>query len=385
MPVRPLPPPSKPYLASDVDIPPPPPGPPPSAGVPAPAPVPAALLSRSLLPSIGVLSALTPPPRRLNVPPLRVDTSASAAARAPPAVSSTNFRGAPDVAFGVPKTPVNSRSLQSTDLHAAVVRNDIAAVRALLGLDGGDVVRPSSAATSSAAAATASSGTPQRGCGAKPAADAASTASAPAALPSCNGQVDVCEEHGWTPLIQAVALPHDSGVPIARILLANGADPAIYDKNGFSTMHWAAACGNAGCIATLHAAGADINVRARRPALRRPGAPLCRSIGETPLHRAARLGAVSCVEKLCELGADIFRPSAFYATALDVAGEFNSRVVPANRASVRKALTQRAPSLATLVLHHDDCLQHLTPHGECWKITVTFHASPAHNLTRSSP
>ena len=246
------------------------------------------------------------------------------------------------------------------------MRNDIAAVRVLLGLDGGASALQASAATSSAAAATASSCTPQRnGFGGKPAADAGAGAAAAApaeALPSCNGHVDVCEEHGWTPLIQAVALPHDSGVPIARVLLDKGADPAIFDKNGFSTMHWAAACGNVGCIATLHAAGADINVRARRPALRRPGAPLCRSIGETPLHRAARLGAVSCIRQLCELGADIFRPSAFHATALDVAGEYNGRVVPANRASVRKALTERAPSLTTLVLHHDDCLQHLTPH-----------------------
>lgn len=275
--------------------------------------------------------------------------------------------------------------MQRTDLHAAVLAMNIPAVKALLagrrpGVTGTRHTVSTSSSSSStpqrnfgagasggsgggAAAGSASASAPSSA--APPAAAGAAAAAAmpaPTPLPSCRGNVDVQEENGWTPLIQAVALGADSGVEVARVLLDHKAKVGICGKDGFSTMHWAAACGNVGCIELLVQRGGDVNCPSTFPVgPTARSAAARRSVGETPLHRAARLGAVSCVQKLLQLGANIDARSAFRETALDVAGEYNTRVNPDVRLLVRKVFLEYKPTLKTLVLHHDDCLQHLTP------------------------
>ena len=77
--------------------------------------------------------------------------------------------------------------------------------------------------------------------------------------------INVQEEHGYTPLMSGAALgTHVSEELIRKIgllLLKHGASVGSRDKDGFTPLHWAAAVDNATMCAVLIQAGAELNAR----------------------------------------------------------------------------------------------------------------------------
>ena len=102
----------------------------------------------------------------------------------------------------VPRTPANVRSMHRTELHAAVCSGNVSEATRLL--EGGHPVDPQ-------------------------------------------------EEHGFTPLMNACALERqpEPRKKLVALLLAHNADTCRSDKEGYSCLHWASACGAKDCIAAL--------------------------------------------------------------------------------------------------------------------------------------
>ena len=228
----------------------------------------------------------TPPPGATRPPALTVDISAIEMARQ-----------ASGIEEAVPCTPANTRSAVRTDLHRSVSAGDIEAATSALAAD--------------------------------------------ASL------VDVQEEHGWTPLHNAAALPDaEKRASLADLLLSHRADVSRTDNDGYTPLHWAAACGAAELVTRLLSAGAPITARS--------------NAGETPLHRASRLGRVDVALRLLAAGAPPGAVNQQRHTPLDVAGTIGARVDAKLRCKMRRAIFDAQPSLRTLLLHHPDCEAHLT-------------------------
>ena len=161
--------------------------------------------------------------------------------------------------------------------------------------------------------------------------------------------VDPQEEHGFTPLHNACALDKPAQrASLVTLLIAHAADPCRADNEGYSCLHWAAACGAANVIQPLLDAGAR---------------PSQRSIaGETALHRAARLSRTDCVKALASAGGIelLTWPNNAFHSPLDVAGKVGVRVNRVGRTATRRAMLDAHPAARTLVLHHEDCQLHLT-------------------------
>jgi hypothetical protein len=85
--------------------------------------------------------------------------------------------------------------------------------------------------------------------------------------------------------------------------------------------------------------------------------------GETPLHRASRLGYPDCVASLVAGGADSSLPNYVFETPFEVAGVWGSKVKMKQRIDVRKVLYEQRPQTRTLILHHPDFLNHITREG----------------------
>ena len=200
----------------------------------------------------------------------------------------------------VPRTPANVRSTHRTELHAAVCAANVVECKRLLEEE--------------------------------------------------RHATDPQEEHGFTPLHNAAALPEKNAprLELISLLLAHGADANRADNEGYTCLHWAAACGAANIISTLIEAGATPSQRSHT--------------GETALHRAARLGRIDCVRQLAAAcGPECATwPNHNYHSPLDVAGKAGKMVHRLNRVAVRRALLEAHPTCRTLLLHHPDCSLHIT-------------------------
>ena len=93
-----------------------------------------------------------------------------------------------------------------------------------------------------------------------------------------------------------------------RVLLEHGANATVADEDGYTALHWAAACDNEVAVAVLvKEAHVDINSRCSDKFGK-----------ETALHRGARMGNVDAVQALLEHGVSsqairqsrvVYRPS----------------------------------------------------------------------------
>ena len=175
----------------------------------------------------------------------------------------------------VPKTPANMRSLQRTEMHATVCAGDLAGTMALL---------------------------------------------------SAGHRVNAQEEHGFTPLHNAAALPNaEARAGLVAALLAHGADVRRRDNEGYSPLHWAAACGHDDVVKLLLSAGAKVGDASET--------------GETALHRASRFARTECIRALLADGACPVRAiNRQHESALDVAGKAEKRLNRAARVAVRTLL-----------------------------------------------
>ena len=162
---------------------------------------------------------------------------------------------------------------------------------------------------------------------------------------------NTADEQGFTLLMEAVALEKlEDSATTMRVLLKYGANASAADEDGYTALHWAAACDNEVAVSILVGeAHVDINSRCS-----------ARFGTETPLHRGARMGNVDAVQALLEHGADLGARSASNQTADEIAGDYDGRLTLKHRAAIRECLFTFQPRLRTLVLQHPDCLLHVT-------------------------
>lgn len=207
-------------------------------------------------------------------------------------------------------TPLSVRSCKSTELHLAVARGDV------------------TTATRLVAQSRRVSGT------------------------DMEALVNAANEHGFTALHSASAFENeDAACALIQLLLNARANPHAVDREGFGPMHWAAFVGGTDRLRLLQEGGADVNL---------PSAKL----GDTPLHRACRAGHAATIAALVAAGADTRMQNRAMLAPYDVAGASDESLLRADvRSRAVRALTDADSSLRTLVLHHDDCLRHVTREG----------------------
>jgi acetoin utilization deacetylase AcuC-like enzyme/ankyrin repeat protein len=161
--------------------------------------------------------------------------------------------------------------------------------------------------------------------------------------------INVQEEHGYTPLMSASALsttvPSEVILQIGKLLIDHGASITARDKEGFTSLHWAAAVDNATMTDLLLTSGADKDAVSKT--------------GDTPLHRASMMGRINCVKSLLVGGASCHLRNDQGHTALAAAGSYCGKDTPLNRNRVREAFFTSAPHVRTLVLHHPLCKGHM--------------------------
>src|SRR6185369_6433529 len=134
-------------------------------------------------------------------------------------------------------------------------------------------------------------------------------ASLPRAAPSDFTRGATEPVSGETALMTAA---RSGSVDVVRALLEAGADPnAREGYRGQTAIMWAAAEQHAAVITVLAAHGSDVNARSfvwqlpTRPQKAPDPVPLYNKGGLTPLHYAARQGAVAAALALVSAGADL--------------------------------------------------------------------------------
>lgn len=147
---------------------------------------------------------------------------------------------------------------------------------------------------------------------------------------------------------------------ICRILIDNGADVTCRDKAGNTPVHWAARAGHSGMLNMFLSMSCPLDAQ--------------NDEGETALHWAMRAGTRStgAVETLVEYGAivNVFNLKA--RRPLDVAAEGfegdNVKALKRERRSTRWNLMRCSSQCRTLVLHHQECLDHLAKSDHDWEV-----------------
>ena len=155
---------------------------------------------------------------------------------------------------------------------------------------------------------------------------------------------------GFTPLMHLVCSLEscEHVVEGCRLLIENGADLNAQDVDGFSVCHWAAASGHLAVLEFI------LDCKGVAPCL-------TSAEGDTPLHRACRLGRsehVRCL--LMRVPESRNKVNAEMQTPLQVAGMWLGRLSPESRHRVRGVFAETCADCSrTIVFTHDDCLAHI--------------------------
>lgn len=161
---------------------------------------------------------------------------------------------------------------------------------------------------------------------------------------------------GLTILTEAVGLDpakvgEDKIIEFVKVLMSYGASAACADSKRNTPLHTAASRGfdtlgrlllNNGCPAN------GINLD-----------------GETAYHVASKYGHVKFAELLAEFGANCHLRNSEARTALDVAA--TAEDPKAKREVIRRAMLKAEPRLRTLVLYHEECLDHCPRRPSDWE------------------
>jgi ankyrin repeat protein len=132
-----------------------------------------------------------------------------------------------------------------------------------------------------------------------------------------NGQVDIVNDQGVTPLMRAAEHGH---APMAKLLLDAGAQINRPDVLGKTALIWAAEGGDGDVIDLLIKSGARLEQSTKE--------------GITPMMAAARTGQVDAVQHLITAGAQVDRSDYSGRDALGWAQEsHNSRIIQLLRAA----------------------------------------------------
>ena len=146
-------------------------------------------------------------------------------------------------------------------------------------------------------------------------------------------------------------LLQDDVLKLCSILISAGASTAITDSNGSTCLHKAAAHGYEKVGRMLIHNGCLIN-----------------SIdddGNAAIHVAAEAGHGNFLEMLIKLGANCHLRNALALTALDIAG--STLLTEEYRDDLRSVILSCEPRLRTLILYHDDCLEHSARRSTDWE------------------
>jgi len=147
---------------------------------------------------------------------------------------------------------------------------------------------------------------------------------------------------------------------ICRVLIESGADITTRDKEGNTPVHWAARAGHSGMLNMFLSKSCPLDAQ--------------NDEGETALHWAMRAGmrSTGAVKTLVENGAivNVFNLKA--RRPLDVAAEGfeedSIKALAGERRSTRWNLMRCSSQCRTLVLHHQECLDHLAKSDHDWEV-----------------
>jgi len=138
-----------------------------------------------------------------------------------------------------------------------------------------------------------------------------------------------------------------TSAPLSLLQRVIGTLNTSYCSAGFTALHWCAALGSVPACSIALQHGSDCNLRSRPE-------------NETALHRASRLSQLEVVLFLLDNGGDATRRNRRGELPLDVV----AGMTPSQSASaIRKAFLTKCKDLCTLVLSHDDCMDHRTTRG----------------------
>lgn len=155
-------------------------------------------------------------------------------------------------------------------------------------------------------------------------------------------------------IVEASNLNADEGlvVNICTLLVDHGASLAAVDGDGNSCLHIAAFRNFS---------------RLGRFAITR-GSPMTifNTKGDAPLHIASRNGHKDFLKMLSELGMNFHLRNALSQAAIDIVGA-NHSTNTAMRRDLRKFLYSIEPRLRTLILYHNDCLEHVPRRPSDWE------------------
>eukprot|EP01038_Epipyxis_sp_PR26KG_P004993 gene4993-6978_t len=162
---------------------------------------------------------------------------------------------------------------------------------------------------------------------------------------------------GRTVLMEAICLDpssHEQDIILAlcSILTEHGASAVVMDVDGNTCLHFAATMGYEKVGRLLLAKGCGINFQNR--------------MGDTAAHLSARYHHKSFLEMLTDLGANFHLRNNLALSPLDTVGTM-LRKVPEERQFIREHLLKLEPRLRTLVLYHDDCLEHSARRPSDWE------------------
>mmetsp|Transcript_21228 Transcript_21228/g.46056 ORF Transcript_21228/g.46056 Transcript_21228/m.46056 type:complete len:1444 (+) Transcript_21228:445-4776(+) len=193
------------------------------------------------------------------------------------------------------------------------------------------------------------------------------------------------DDAGFYPLHSAAALglleqfgPNcQEALEICQLLIGSGADVMCRDKDGNTPVHWAARAGHSEVLGLLLLKSCPLDAQ--------------NDAGETALHWAMRAGdrGASAVKVLVENGARVNVFNRNFRRPLDVAAEgfvglqegaegdsstnndllvSDTTVDQLDRRSTRWNLMRFSSQCRTLVLHHQECLDHLAKSEHDWEV-----------------
>ena len=171
-----------------------------------------------------------------------------------------------------------------------------------------------------------------------------------AALATGHGRdVDVQDDHGWSPLMNAAAVDDEIlGPQLVALLLDHSASVNLRDRSGYA-LHWAVAVDSTRAMRITPPAQPLMTARGDREKLR------CTApVGSVGLKRSKfswSWGGPGSDDNALELPIDLV------GQLPGVEADFD------DKKAIRALLLEKDPSRRLLVLHHPDCLDHVTAPG----------------------
>ena len=161
---------------------------------------------------------------------------------------------------------------------------------------------------------------------------------------------------GRTVLMEACHLdpamfPEDTVLDICKALIESGAASSVVSHTGLTALHLAAARGFTKVGRLLLNKGCPINHTDDE--------------GNSALHVAATKGHSAMMDLLVDFGVNCHLRNKKNRSALDLCG--TTKHTKNQRDELRRVLLSLEPRLRTLILYHEDCLEHTARRADDWE------------------